>query len=313
MMQAPMEQTRRFVFRGNASSYGGQVYRRDDQTLRRAAVLMTGATSSLNVLGGASSGESRATKFLDGFVRVGNASTEATAQFDDFKQAAAVSRGELQQETLTGTTKVMAWVEDLVIGKEPKALKGKQPAGREKEPRLSVGWVGGSLISATARGSEEPAIRLVGRETDIKKVFIDGYELKVTLNKAEFEALDTMSKLHTAANDQTFIERTGDCMFRGEKFRAAGVAAGAVRPASTLGGTLVKRLEWAKGQKHPDATIEHNSVIVPDFGVVYFGEIFVTAESRRVTMLRVKFGSPVGGGFACSEFETNGSWFPPVP
>lgn len=302
-----MEQTRRFVFRGNASAYGGHIYRRQDETLRKPVVLVTGATSSLTVLGGQSSGRSKSAKFVDGFVRVGNAGTTATAAFDDFKQAVLMSRGEVAQETLTATAKVGAWVEDVVIGKGPTALRGQQPAESRKEPRLRVGWIGGSLTSSSARRGDEPSIKL-GRDTDVKEVYIDGYPLKVVLNKPEFDALDTLSKLQTAASDPLFIEKTGDCMFRRD--RRMPPTSDVVRPAALLHGTLVRTLTWAK-KPHPTATIDHNSVVVPDFGVVFFGEIFVTSESRRVTMLRVRFGSPVGGDFACSEYETNGSWYPP--
>lgn len=303
-----MELTRRFVFRGNASAYGGQILRRQDTTLRKPEILTTGATSSLTVLGGASSGRSKATSFLDGFIRVGEAGTEATATFDDFKQATRFSRGELAEEALTATTRVSAWVENVVIGgKGPAELRGLQPPESRKEPRLRVGYVGGSLTSHSARDGGEPLIQL-GRDSDVKDVFIDGYQLKVTLNKAEFQALDTFSKLQAAAIDPSFIEKTGDCLFRGPR---AAAATATTRPASIVQGTLVKSLAWAK-KPHPTATLDHHSVIVPDFGVVYFGEIFVSEESRRVTMLRIRFGSPVGGFYACSEFETNGSWYPPM-
>lgn len=303
-----MELTRRFVFRGNASAYGGQIYRRQDEALRKPIILVTGATSSLTVLGGQSSGRSTAAKFLDGFIRVGNAGTEAIATFDDFKQAVQMSRGELAQDQLTATTKVGAWVEDIVIGgKGPKELRGLQPVESAKEPRLRVGYVGGSLTSSSARGGDEPSIKL-GRDTDIKDVWIDGYQLKVALNKPEFDALDTLSKLQTASVDAAFIEKTGDCLFRAERTARAATAA---HPMSVMQGTLVRSLTWAK-KPHPTAKIDHNSVIVPDFGVVYFGEIFVSDEHRRVTMLRLRFGSPVGGDFACSEYETNGSWVPPM-
>jgi hypothetical protein len=30
--------------------------------------------------------------------------------------------------------------------------------------------------------------------------------------------------------------------------------------------------------------------------------------SRRLTMLRLELGSPVGGAVACAEVETNGIW-----
>jgi hypothetical protein len=307
-----MELTRRFVFRGNASAFGGQFFRRDDDRLKKPVYLGDGATSSLTVVGGVSSDRSKSMRFLDGFVRVGNAATNASASFDDFTRAVAMSRSntDVPEETLTTTTKVSAWVEDLVIGKDPKQLRGKQPEESRGKPRLSVGWVGGSLISSSGKPGDEPPIRLVGRETDIKGIEIDGYGLKIEWNKAEFEELDTLSKLQTAGSDPAFIEKTGDCLFR-HAARADTAAGDRVHPNPLLFGTIVRRLAWAK-KPHPTATIDHHSVIVPDFGTVYLGEIFVTSESRRLTMLRAKFGSPTGGFFACSEVDTNGSWHPPT-
>lgn len=304
-----MELTRRFVFRGNASAYGGQIYRRRDQRLTKAITLVGGATSSLTVVGGVSSAQSKSAKFVDGFVRVGNAGTQASAGFDDFKQAVQMSLGEVKEESLTATTKVRAWVEDVVLGKDPKELRGEQPPESRGKPRLLVGWAGGSLTSSSGKPGDEPPIRLVGRETDVKGIEIDGYGLKIEWNKAEFEECDTLTKLQTAGNDPAFIEKTGDCLFRQSRPNPTG--ADRVGPTPIVFGTLVRSLNWTK-KKHPTATIDHHSVIIPDFGTVYFGEIFVTAESRRVTMLRLKFGSPGGGDFACSEIDTNGSWYPPM-
>ena len=54
--------------------------------------------------------------------------------------------------------------------------------------------------------------------------------------------------------------------------------------------------------------IDENSVIVPDFGTIYFGEILVNASARRLTMVRLNLGSPTGGSGAYVEVDTNGSW-----
>jgi len=49
-------------------------------------------------------------------------------------------------------------------------------------------------------------------------------------------------------------------------------------------------------------------VYVPDFGKLVFGEILITALSRRLTLLRLELGSPEGGDVACAEVESNGIW-----
>ena len=58
----------------------------------------------------------------------------------------------------------------------------------------------------------------------------------------------------------------------------------------------------------PGARIDDNSVIVPEFGTMFFGEILITAVERRVSMLRLQLGSPEGGSEVYSEVATNGSW-----
>jgi len=50
---------------------------------------------------------------------------------------------------------------------------------------------------------------------------------------------------------------------------------------------------------------------VPDFGKIYFGEMFIKGDSRRLTMVRFQLGSPDGGEVAAAEGETNPSTWPP--
>ena len=69
----------------------------------------------------------------------------------------------------------------------------------------------------------------------------------------------------------------------------------------------MKSIHWA-GDPYPGAEIEHHSIIVRDFGRIFFGELLVTDLSRRLTMLRFELGSPVGGSAACAEVESNGTW-----
>jgi hypothetical protein len=51
---------------------------------------------------------------------------------------------------------------------------------------------------------------------------------------------------------------------------------------------------------------------VPNFGKIYFGELYITGDSRRLTMVRFQLGSPYGGEVVAAEGESNGSHFPPV-
>src|SRR5262249_14316771 len=158
------------------------------------------------------------------------------------------------------------------------------------------------LTSYSGSPREEMSIAL-GKDTVIDGVDIDGYPLKITLNKPTFAQFDTMSKLEAAGSDPAFIESTKDCLFRGPNApRFPESATG--RAPETIYATVVNEIRWAK-KEHPTAKIDHHAIVIPDWGTVFFGEILITSTSRRVTLLRAKLGSPTGGDFAASEYETN--------
>ena len=49
---------------------------------------------------------------------------------------------------------------------------------------------------------------------------------------------------------------------------------------------------------------------IPGFGTVYLGEFLITRYSRRLTMIRVKMGSPVEGDMEFGNTQGNGSTYP---
>jgi hypothetical protein len=75
--------------------------------------------------------------------------------------------------------------------------------------------------------------------------------------------------------------------------------------------TIVKKLEWV-GKPAERAKIYGHVIELEDFGKIYFGEMFITDKARRLTMVRVQLGSPVGGELIVADGETNGDGFPPA-
>jgi hypothetical protein len=51
-------------------------------------------------------------------------------------------------------------------------------------------------------------------------------------------------------------------------------------------------------------------VIVKDFGTVYFGELLINKDERRLTMVRFELGSPIGGYCDFVDVGSNGGLFP---
>jgi hypothetical protein len=275
-----MELKRRFIFRGNAAAFGGRIVRPKD------TVLEAGGASSLTVVGGRSTWSDKDIRFGDS-VRIKSAMTFAEGKFDDTKKLIALTNHQVLEESLTATTVVKAGVKGLVVGDTPQ-LKAKS--------------VQASMTSKSPAASDEPAIR-IDSETSFDGVTIDGHGLVIEIAHDLFQRYDTRAKLLAAIDDPKFFKEYA------QHFYLTGLAERRrlIREGGYIIGTIVKRISW-KGAPMSGATIDENSVIVPDFGTVFFGEILITAAERRLTMLRLQLGSPEGGSEAYSEVGTNGTW-----
>jgi hypothetical protein len=281
-----MDFRRRFVFRGNASVIGGRIVRPSD------IVLDSPTASSLTVAGGRSQARTIGRLFGD-FVRHGPAATFAEGVFDDVKQQIEVTYGRVAEDTLTTTTRVSAEVLSLVVG---------------DKPQLTIKRLRAALNSKSPAGSGEPPIG-VGSDIAIDGAAVSGYPLIVELAPAVFQKYDTRSKLYAAADDPQFVRDFGACLFMTSTPGATPAYPGGrlVQGSGTTYATVVKSIRWAE-KPFPGAKIDHNVVIVPDLGKIFFGELLITDVSRRLTMVRIELGSPVGGTVACAEVEDNGAW-----
>ena len=281
-----MELRRRFIFRGNAAAIGGRIVRPTD------LIIDSSTASSLTVAGGRSRAKAGATRFGE-WISFGGAATSAEGLFDDVKQQIEVTHGRVAEDTLTTSTRVNADVTTLSVGDKPK---------------LTIKRLHASLNAKSPAGSGEPPIA-VGNDTVIDGAAIGGFGLIVTLAIPLFQRYDTQSKLLTAADDPQFVKRSGGHLFMKSAARGKGAPPPArlLQTYGTTYATIVTSIKWAD-KPYPGATIDQHVVTVPDFGKIFFGELLITDQSRRLTMLRLELGSPIGGFVACAEVEDNGSW-----
>ena len=281
-----MDLRRRFIFHGNAAAIGGRIVRPVD------FIIDSPVSSSLTVAGGRSHAKAEGMRFGE-WVSFASAETSAEGLFDNVKQQIELSYHRVPQEPVTTTTRVSAEVNGVSI---------------DDKPRLTMKQVRASMVSTSAAGSGEPSI-IIGGDTVIAGAEISGYGLVVELALDVFEKYDTRSKLMTAADNPAFVQASGNSLFMG-------VPVGRVPPPpegrliqanGTIYATIVKSITWA-GDPFPGATIDQHTVVVPDFGTIYFGELLITASSRRLTMVRLELGSPTGGDVALAEVDSNGTW-----
>jgi hypothetical protein len=281
-----MDLRRRFIFRGNAAAIGGRIVRPTDLFLE------SGTASSLTVVGGRSRAEAGATRFGD-LVSFEGASTSAEGVFDDVKRQIELTYHRVAEDALTTSTHVSADVSGFRV---------------DIDPGFSAKRVRASLRSTSPTGSGEPAI-VVTDDTVIEGAAIGGHPLVIQLATAVFQRHNTRSKLLAAADDPDFVKESGDCLFMRASMGGTPPPATArvLHSSGTTYATIVKSIHWAR-DPYPGAEIDHHSVIVRDFGRIFFGELLVTDLSRRLTMVRFELGSPVGGSAACAEVESNGTW-----
>jgi hypothetical protein len=281
-----MELRRRFIFRGNAAAIGGRIVRPTD------LILDSIAASSLTVAGGRSRQRAGVARFGE-FISFAGATTNAEGLFDDVQQQIEFTYGKVPEDALTTSTRVGADVTGLSVG---------------DRPNLTIKRLHATLTSKSPAASGQPAIAL-GADTAIEGVAIDGHPIAVEMAVPVFQQYDTHSKLLAAADDPQFVRESGDLLYLTSP--AAGVAApptGRLQyGCGTIYATIVKAIKWA-GEPVAGVAIEQNALVVPEFGKIFFGELLITDMSRRLTMLRLELGSPVGGAVACAEVETNGIW-----
>jgi hypothetical protein len=282
-----MELKRRFIFHGDAVAIGGRIVRPAD------IVLDPRCASTLPVTGGRTSFQSKGMKFGK-YVRFSAASTLAEGRFDDRKQVVALTKGNAREEDLKATTSVRAELLGLVAG---------------IKPQLTIKRLRGVLVSKSPTPHEDEMVVVLGKDVAIDGVAIGGHKLIIELNKTMYQEHDTFAKLKLAAENPGFVEKNAYSLAVGATVSGQPQPTGLIEARGVIHCTIVRNIRWS-GKPYPGATIDGHLVTVPDLGRIYFGELLIRRGSRRLTMLRVEFGSPFGGSMAAADVQDDGGWSP---
>lgn len=302
--------SRRYMFHGHAAPLGGRIVRmgegKDAKAIKDGFIDLPG--SALTVVGGRSTAEITggqiANEVARSVVRFQSATAFSEGIYDDLKGHFAATLGEREHATLTATTKVSAEVNGLEVG-----LNG--------EVRMMIKRLRGGFTSRSASSNAETPVQL---DSDTKfdgVTFIDKsgktYTLVIEVEPSVFRDYDTFSALTGAASESKFISKFGHTLFLGEVGfgKTVPTAPTLIRTdGGAVQGTIVRPLKW-KGEPFPAASIDQrarNAVKIPGLGTIFFGEISVARQARRITMVRGQLGSPMGGDFAAGDFQDNGAW-----
>lgn len=305
-----MPHTRRYLFHGHAAALGGRIVRIGEGA--KAQLHKDGfidlPASSLTVSGGRSTASLRGDRLqgtvAGSVVRFGTALAVSEGFYDDLKGHYEATLNKRPYETLTATTKVRAELTDLEIG-----LAGG--------PLLRVRGLRGGFTSQSGTASGETPVQL-DPDTGYEGVTLldpntnKSHTLVVDVEPGVFRDHDTFTKLTGAASDASFRRRFGHTLFLEPADKASAPKSPSLKrtDGGAVQGTIVKPLRW-KGEPFPKSEIHRatpNAVRIPGLGTLFFGEISVARQSRRVTMIRARLGSPAGGDLSAGDYQDNGSW-----
>jgi hypothetical protein len=290
---------KRFIFKGAAVALAAHLRRPADQFVRAVA------SSCLPVTGGLAEAQAGAQNFHD-FISFESASTRALGDYADTRRAADFTHGNHGQNELPTNTFVETSISGLKVDAPPDAGIGR---------RVFVAKQLHLRLESTSDRRNHIAFRSL--DASFTGVSVDGVALNVHTATEVFSQNETKEKLvKRFEDDGDFRKRYANLFFpTGEPSRGlvAGLLAKHEIPNSkgTIFGTVVTGLEW-QGKKPDKAdVIGTNQLKIEGLGTVYFGEIFVDENFRRVTLLRFQLGSNGGGDMSVCDGQANGDTWPP--
>jgi hypothetical protein len=263
------------VFRGYATGVGAHIRRPEIQSLPIQGC------SSLPTTGGHHRSDVGPNQ-LGKWVAFDRAATSVHGDYMDQLEGVKTTLGEVAFDAATTRTQITSEVDGLVI------------LSRVHVGRTAMGLIKEQPIKG------QPCFRLDGCK--LEDVRIDDSRLKITLAEAFFAGCLTYDQLEAkhASNPKLFLP----CHSKDDSLSAFPVDRGMVKC------TIVESISW-DGAPHPTAEIHGHVVRVPNFGKIYFGEMFVTDHSRRLTMVRFQLGSDDGGEVDAGGGESDGAPYPP--
>jgi hypothetical protein len=227
---------------------------------------------------------------LDEWVTYEAVTTSVSGDYANADQGIQTTHGQIGFDEAPTVTKVSASVHGAVI-----------------LGRVHIGHAAIGLASHNAADGSPSSIPLEGNV--LEGVRIDDSKLKITLAEQFYRECDTKEKL--AARHAGGLPPYHACLFLPARSADTEVTGFPEAGNGYVKCTIVQDISW-DGPAHPTAEIHGHVVRVPGFGRIYFGEMFISDHSRRLTMVRFQLGSDVGGEVVLADGESNGATWPPT-
>jgi hypothetical protein len=261
----------RFFFRAHAAGAAASVRRMQNQDIPEET-LVTQAACSLPVTGGHSEQKVQGSRggYLDPFL--------------SFESAETITDGKPGPGGNSWVTQVTANLTKVRLAE-----------------RFTADQLYAQLVSTHWRGGRQPEISWTG--TKFVGLQLDGVPVEIVLD-AELERMPTEKHLVDAYRTEPFHTTHGARFF--ERPGGGGPDIPRVGRSNYIGFSIVDKIQTT----HPTARIEGHKLTLEGFGSLYFGEMLVTQDSRRLMLVRFALGSPYAGDGTLGDVEGNGEMLP---
>lgn len=270
-METTAASSPRFIFRGNAMPFGGRITNIDGQSVSK--LLPSPPTAALPVTGGSSRTTARGSTWLASF---------------NWGATVAESTGEVRADGHAFTT-VTASIENVSAKNDPFIFEA-------------------DLLRVTVVSDHpttgEPSI--YAKEIEFggpKGMFLDKKPIRVEYDN-DLNAFPTFSAYENQyRTNEKFFRKYQAGMARPKSLVKP--AFGEVLPRETCGyvATTIVRSITYNGKK-----IAGNVLTLKGFGSIFFGELLMSENNRRLTLVRLAMGSSMSAEMAYAEVDPNGTW-----
>jgi hypothetical protein len=293
-----MQPTPRFLFRGEAVGLAGHIRRPDDMVIPPQASL------SLPIIGGRGASAVAGGSF-GGLLKFGSAVVTVSGDYYPTDKAAASTNGKHELYKLEKRTRVSTEVLDVSI---------VNPDGRSGGHTLTVARLA-TVMESVHKWRPNAQPRFTTR-LEIEGLTIDGHLFDVQFAE-KLLAIETYEGLFA----KPAPAGKGAGKLAGSTLRAE--IADLVEPWPKKGmtaGSKGRPPEYSvctaclsiKPSMSPQAkVIAPNRIYVKGFGTIYLAEMVLSPVDRRLALMRIELGSPVGGEILVGGSGLDGSDWPP--
>jgi len=268
---------KRFIYRGNAVGIGGRIVRIDPKSDLDIPIPVQGA-SSLPVVGGVSM--FKPAKCVIPLMKRSKQNLVSAQSVTTSAQSDVERRGKPFVTRVSAEIKMVRVLDSISIKRVLLNLTSTHNDGDEY-PRISLG------------------------DSEITGLKLGKFPVEVKIDRRTFETFDTKQRL--AGN---FAENTA---FRTRNAKRFNTPPEERQVREYGGGYIVTSIVESISGKLPEGAYmdeDGYTIVWPGVGKIVLGEMLVTHNSRRLTMVRVQLGSPIEGFAAVGEGDVNGGSVP---